>query len=977
MVAAWALLMVLAAGRLAAADPNLAALRILDPADPRAKISSLIRPYLDIAPAPEGLDRRLRGLLVAASRADLVKVRLDVPVTLATLADIAGSGALVISSAPRWNSVLVEATMAQIDALARLPAVVHIAAALRPRHHGTVGTYTSQADAVLHTDTVRSTYGVTGAGQVIGVISDSVNLTAAMGANPGTGTPGGVVTGSNPGILTSTIVQGSHDLPASIAVFNLDTGNIGFDTDEGEALLEVAYHIAPGASYAFSSAGNDETDFATSIQQLQGYGCTLICDDIGFPQEAMFQDGPVAQAASAFVAAGGIFCSAAGNAGNTGILTTYIQATGGSDPHTGPPNGNTFTSWGINGGTPSFLPIVISKNTTLSITLEWNQTYHSFGLGPGPATDLDLYLYSANNAGSTILAFSNDSQAVGAGDPVEVLQYSNSSNSNLTVYLAVDRFAGPSSNLVMRLLLDPEGGTVTCTSTPNILVATTIQGHPSASAVLGIGAVDWSTPTQVESFTSFGGWGAGGMPFYFDTVGNPLAGAPQLRNKPDLTATDGLYVKDADFVFPGPPSPPVPNGFFGTSCATPAATAAAALAWCVQPGLTNSQITAELVASATDITVAPASAGPDGWSGNGLVNAIASIGSTVTGVVKVTSTPSSGTVASGTVTIQVTFTNPVTVTGSPLLQLNTSPPRQAVYFSGSGTNTLTFTYTISAGDSVAVLDLTSTTALGGGSITASPAISLILPRLGSPSSLGVESSLTIAAIPDALTINATPATSNATAFTFTLTFAQPVTGFNASMITVTNGTKGTFTPVSGTIYTLAVTANAVVGATTETITASVAAGVVTDLYSYPNLAASGSALLDTTPPTLVITLAAPSVVTGGSDTATFTFSKAIPNFFASNITISGGTLGALSGGGAVYTMPLTAGAVGTMTVGVIAAGLHDLAGNALAPTTSVAVAVTAPPSSSSKHCGLGSVFGLVLLGGLLWLRRGQAAMRAG
>ncbi|MDX2176305.1 MAG: Ig-like domain-containing protein [Candidatus Sumerlaeia bacterium] len=62
--------------------------------------------------------------------------------------------------------------------------------------------------------------------------------------------------------------------------------------------------------------------------------------------------------------------------------------------------------------------------------------------------------------------------------------------------------------------------------------------------------------------------------------------------------------------------------------------------------------------------------------------------------------------------------------------------------------------------------------------------------------------------------------------TFTFTFGEGVTGFDASDVAVTGGTKGTFTPVSASSYTLAVTG------TGGTVTASVGAAAAT--------AASGS-----------------------------------------------------------------------------------------------------------------------------------------
>ena len=88
------LLLAIGAGRLAAADPSVPLPGILDRADPRAKISSLIRPYLDLPPAPQGLDHRLRALMVPASRVDRLKVRLDVPVTPANLTTSPAPGRL-------------------------------------------------------------------------------------------------------------------------------------------------------------------------------------------------------------------------------------------------------------------------------------------------------------------------------------------------------------------------------------------------------------------------------------------------------------------------------------------------------------------------------------------------------------------------------------------------------------------------------------------------------------------------------------------------------------------------------------------------------------------------------------------------------------------------------------------------------------------------------------------------------------------
>jgi hypothetical protein len=87
--------------------------------------------------------------------------------------------------------------------------------------------------------------------------------------------------------------------------------------------------------------------------------------------------------------------------------------------------------------------------------------------------------------------------------------------------------------------------------------------------------------------------------------------------------------------------------------------------------------------------------------------------------------------------ITIAFSGPVTVTGTPKLNLDSGGA--AVYTGGSGTSTLTFTYTVAAGDSSADLDYASTTPfnLNGGTINGDggvPAV-LTMPAPGTAGSL--------------------------------------------------------------------------------------------------------------------------------------------------------------------------------------------------------------------------------------------------
>src|SRR2546423_9520011 len=102
-------------------------------------------------------------------------------------------------------------------------------------------------------------------------------------------------------------------------------------------------------------------------------------------------------------------------------------------------------------------------------------------------------------------------------------------------------------------------------------------------------------------------------------------------------------------------------------------------------------------------------------------------------VTNVTSTKADGAYPSGTlIPITVTFSENVTVTGTPTLALNSGGT--ASYSSGSGTSTLTFAYTTAGGDNTADLDYSATNSLAlSGSTTKDSTTNnatLTLPTVG-------------------------------------------------------------------------------------------------------------------------------------------------------------------------------------------------------------------------------------------------------
>src|SRR5207302_1210 len=111
---------------------------------------------------------------------------------------------------------------------------------------------------------------------------------------------------------------------------------------------------------------------------------------------------------------------------------------------------------------------------------------------------------------------------------------------------------------------------------------------------------------------------------------------------------------------------------------------------------------------------------------------------TVTGV---NSSTANGSYKAGdVVSVQVNFSENVTVTGTPQLTLETGATDAVVnYASGSGTSWLTFTYTVRAGDTAADLDYhdTAALALNAGTIrdAATNSATLTLPATGGAGSL--------------------------------------------------------------------------------------------------------------------------------------------------------------------------------------------------------------------------------------------------
>ncbi|MBS0618397.1 MAG: Ig-like domain-containing protein, partial [Spirochaetes bacterium] len=230
-------------------------------------------------------------------------------------------------------------------------------------------------------------------------------------------------------------------------------------------------------------------------------------------------------------------------------------------------------------------------------------------------------------------------------------------------------------------------------------------------------------------------------------------------------------------------------------------------------------------------------------------------------VANVTSATSDGSYKAGdTVSIQVVFSENVTVTGTPQLTLATGTPATTAvnYVSGSGTNALTFTYTVAAGNSNADLDYSATTALGlnGGSIkdAANNNAALTLAAPGTATSLGSNKNIIVDTTAPTVT-NVTSATPNGSykaggIVSIQVVFTENVTVTGTPQLTLATGTPATTAVnyVSGS------------GTNTLTFTYTVAAGNTSadlDYASNVALILSGGSIKDTAGNNAVLTLTNP------------------------------------------------------------------------------------------------------------------------
>ncbi len=495
----------------------------------------------------------------------------------------------------------------------------------------------------------------------VGVLSDSFNCYAVYAA-PGSGVP---VSG-NEGYAYNGFTAdyptdvSTGDLPANIDVLEeADCLDYGAPTqtpfsDEGRAMLQIIYDVAPGTTLAFYTAENSEADFADGIGKLAAAGAKVIADDVGYFDEPFFQDGLLAQAVNAAEAQGVAYFSAAGNDSDL----TY-QNTAPSFPSTSTSGSNAgehllnFDRTGATNTTSLSVSVPpIPPGDFIAVVVEWDQPYVTGATGsPGASSGIDLCV-SGGTGSVTITDYDGNAvsctgpNAVGS-DPYQLLIIGNPANASGTsaeqnLNIVVGLATNSKGTIVPgRIIVSVEDDGLASTINPFATNRAPIPGHPGAAGAAAVGAAFYfqtpacgTTPAVLEPFSSLGG-----APILFDTSGTRLA-APVVRQKPDFVGPDGVNNTFLGYQIASPndlpPSGvPVSSGgllttsitqcqndhsypnFFGTSAATPHAAGIAALMLQADTAATPTQIYASLRSSALPMSTST----PNFSSGYGFIQA--------------------------------------------------------------------------------------------------------------------------------------------------------------------------------------------------------------------------------------------------------------------------------------------------------------------------------------------------------------------
>lgn len=330
----------------------------------------------------------------------------------------------------------------------------------------------------------------------------------------------------------------------------------GIDVDQtgiahGTAVAEVIHDVAPDAELYLAYYDGGDVSMGNAVEWLLQQGVNIISHSAGGLAAPMDGTGRDAELVKLAADSGVLWINSAGNNGTQHYRAAFTDT----------------NNDGIHEFAPdkTLLGFQADPSGNSQIVLTWNDWQ------PGGTQDLDLYILDQDG---NVIASSRNSRE-GDRPPVEQIVYKfddartyyvTINGVNVTQPITLNLFVHQTPQLE---LADPAGSL----ATPG-----------DARDALTVGAVNWRD-NRLEPFSSRG----------------PTADG---RLKPDLVGPDG--VSNAVYA---------PQGFYGTSAATPHIAGAAALVWSAYPQATALEVRDFLINHAVDLDPA----GADDETGAGLL----------------------------------------------------------------------------------------------------------------------------------------------------------------------------------------------------------------------------------------------------------------------------------------------------------------------------------------------------------------------
>ncbi len=460
------------------------------------------------------------------------------------------------------------------------------------------GSATAEGDLQSNSFGARQQYGMDGFGQTVGIISDSYDVGQAS------------ITRAKQDVRSGDLPGGKNPCGYTTKVKVLAEGAPS-DIDEGRGMAQIVHDMAPAARIAFASRGASEDDMANAVLALANAGSDVIVDDITFFDEPFFQEGPIANAATAVTARGIPYYS---SAANSNVIVAGLPV-GSYEAPSFRPGGSCLSGFGFFGQCQDFNPgpgvdiaygLAIAPGSSFNVIMQWAEP--RFGV----STDLDVVAFDET---SSAISAAGGNDNIQSQKPFEVMKLENpypfTAIFDIVVYRAT---AGGTPRLKFtfgRSRLDDVEYKV---GLGGDIVGPTIFGHNGSLNSVSTAAIPYTSNSEPEAFSSHGP-----VVNYFGPVNGttPAAslGAPQVLVKPDITATDNIQT-----TFFLPSDNDVPR-FSGTSAAAPAAASIAALQLQANPFLTAAQ-----VLQAEQQTASPIGGFGPLVVGAGLINGQAAVG---------------------------------------------------------------------------------------------------------------------------------------------------------------------------------------------------------------------------------------------------------------------------------------------------------------------------------------------------------------